>query len=343
MPVFRTEKTSDYAVIAKHHLRNRNLSYKAKGLMTFMLSVPPDWDWSMAGLATLASDGVDGVRSGIRELEKYGYLSRNRIRDSSGRLGDIEYIIHEIPINTTPHFHEPNMSTRELLSKSPPIVENPNLASPTQIKPTLEIPTQDNPMQDIPRKALPMQENSTQRSNNQLSIDELSTKELNINQTNQQAECLTVQMAGGAEVSAIHTMTLVDNHLLEQQFEHFWQLYPRKAGKKAAKKAWMDINPDSHLVSTIMSAINTANQYWTNQGISQKHIPHPSTWLNEERWEDEYPTEQLPQISQHHGTGSPHTSLYHAENQGGTYNATIGTNYAIGGNDDPYREIISGK
>ena len=93
MPVFRTEKTSDYAVIAKHHLKNRALSYKAKGLMTFMLSVPPDWDWSMAGLSTLASDGVDGVRSGIRELEKHGYLTRRRIRDAAGKLGDIEYTI----------------------------------------------------------------------------------------------------------------------------------------------------------------------------------------------------------------------------------------------------------
>ncbi|MCL2217525.1 MAG: hypothetical protein FWB91_10985 [Defluviitaleaceae bacterium] len=58
MPVFRTEKTSGYAVISKHHLKNRTLSYKAKGLMTFMLSVPDDWDWSLAGLATLSSAGL---------------------------------------------------------------------------------------------------------------------------------------------------------------------------------------------------------------------------------------------------------------------------------------------
>jgi hypothetical protein len=97
MPVFRTEKVSDYAVIAKHHLKNRTMSYKAKGLLTFMLSVPDVWDFSLSGLATLASDGIDGVRSGIRELEKHGYLTRRRIRDAGGRLGDIEYTIHEIP------------------------------------------------------------------------------------------------------------------------------------------------------------------------------------------------------------------------------------------------------
>jgi hypothetical protein len=95
--VFRMEKTRDYAVIAKHHLKNRALSYKTKGLLTFMLCVPEDWDFSLAGLAALASDGIDGVRSGIRELERQGYLTRRRIRDSNGRLGDIEYTIHEIP------------------------------------------------------------------------------------------------------------------------------------------------------------------------------------------------------------------------------------------------------
>ena len=64
---------------------------KAKGLLTFMLSVPDDWDYSLYGLSTLSSDGIDGVRSGIRELEKHGYLTRRRIRDAGGKLGDIEY------------------------------------------------------------------------------------------------------------------------------------------------------------------------------------------------------------------------------------------------------------
>ena len=162
MPVFRTEKVSDYAVIAKHHLKNRALSYKAKGLMTFMLCVPDDWDYSMAGLAILANDGIDGVRSGIRELEKHGYLTRRRIRDAGGKLGDIEYTVHEIP----------------KISKGNALPNPPREPPPTSALPTLEKPILENPTLDKPTQVLPTQENPMQYSNNALSISESNNKEL---------------------------------------------------------------------------------------------------------------------------------------------------------------------
>jgi len=362
MPVFRTEKTNDYAVIAKHHLKNRALSYKAKGLLTFMLSVPPDWDWSMAGLSTLASDGIDGVRSGIRELEKYGYLTRRRIRDVGGKLGDIEYTIHEIPkppqgggdSDSPPR--EPSVSNKQN-SESPasgkPILENPTLVSPELNKPILDFPTLDKPTQDLPTQANQMQCITNPLSiESELSIKELSNKkytqpcapvvdvdsdndrQLSLEDTvysNQQAERLSVQKAQGADKSVDHAMTFV-----EQQFETFWQLYPRKAGKKAARKAWRDIEPNELLLSTIMGALNNAVQYWHHQGVAIKHIPHPSTWLNEERWEDEFSSEQLLQVST---VPSGHANKY-AEKRGGDHNATIGADYRIGGEDDPYRAVM---
>jgi hypothetical protein len=173
MPIFRTEKVGDYAVIAKHHLKNKALSYKAKGLMTFMLSVPPEWDWSMAGLATLASDGIDGVRSGIRELEKHGYLTRRRIRDACGKLGDIEYTIHEMP--QTPQGGEPGQSPDE------PPQSNP--AAPVSDLPILEKPILENPTLEKPTQVLPTLENPMQLSNNQSSINKSNTDLLNINQS----------------------------------------------------------------------------------------------------------------------------------------------------------------
>ena len=187
MPVFRTEKVSDYAVIAKHHLRNKVLSYKAKGLMTFMLSVPPEWDWSMAGLATLASDGIDGVRSGIRELEKHGYLTRRRIRDACGKLGDVEYTIHEIP--QTPQGGGPGQTPDEppppdisAPALDLPILEKPTLEKPILEKPTLVKPTLVKPTLDKPTQVLPTQENPMQRSNNnKSSIKKSNTDLLNIN------------------------------------------------------------------------------------------------------------------------------------------------------------------
>jgi len=335
MPVFRTEKVNDYAVIAKHHLKNKALSYKAKGLLTLMLSVPPEWDFSMAGLSTLASDGIDGVRSGIRELEKHGYLSRRRIRDVSGKLGDIEYTIHEIPQNLQGRdpnqSREPPPSTSDSPTLAKPILENPTLVKPTQV-----LPTQENQMQ----------RNNKQLNTNVLSTNKSSNKkhlcadapcdcsgsygQLSLEDTaypHQEAERLGVQTAQGTDESVNHAMTLC-----EQQFEQFWQLYPRKAGKKAAKKAWFGIKLDDNLHSTILSAIGVANQQWQQQRTQQKHIPHPSTWLNEERWDDEYPT------AQH---SCEPTQSINLSISGGERNASIGANYTIGGDGDPYREIMS--
>jgi len=349
MPVFRTEKVRDYAVIAKHHLKNKSLSYKAKGLMTFMLCVPDDWDYSLAGLAVLASDGIDGVRSGIKELEKHGYLTRRRIRDAGGKLGDIEYTVHEIPKFN--HDDEQQNSRGDLpLMPSTPKSEKPTLASPALEKPILGFPTLVKPT-----KVLPAQENPTQCNNKGLSINESNIKvlsnknipsclpvnsddsqQLTLNCTNaepnKQAECLVVETAQGTGKPADHAMTLAPPGIfpvsVEQQFEQFWQLYPRKVCKKAAKKVWMGIKFDSSLFSIIMAAIGTANQYWKHQNTSLKHIPYPSTWLNEERWEDEFLPDELI------GTNIA------GRDRGGDLNAADGTNYTIGGIDDPYRAII---
>ena len=346
MPVFRTEKVNDYAVIAKHHLKNKALSYKAKGLMTFMLCVPDDWDYSMAGLAVLASDGIDGVRSGIKELEKHGYLTRRRIRDASGKLGDIEYTIHEIPQPLC------NIEANEPLTKPSSNHDSPTSEMPILENPTLVSPTLENPILDFPTLDKPTQENPTQCSNKELSINRLSTNKLNNKEkyhcqsatgvssdsqqltlcdanplpVNQQAERLAVEKAQGAGIPEYHAMTLVEH---EQQFEIFWQAYPRKAGKKAARKVWIVIKPDAALFPVIITAVNAAKQYWNSHGVSAKHIPHPSTWLNEERWDDEFLPEQIT------GRAGLHTNM-----TGGDRIANIGANYTIGGDDDPYRSIM---
>ena len=95
MAVFRVEKTKDFTVMSNHHLRNVSLSLKAKGLLSLMLSLPDNWDYTTKGLAHICKDGVDSISSAIKELEKQGYLTRQRLRDAHGRLGDIEYVIHE--------------------------------------------------------------------------------------------------------------------------------------------------------------------------------------------------------------------------------------------------------
>ena len=95
--VFRVEHTKDYTVMANHHLKDWRLSLKAKGLLSMILSLPDDWNYNMKGLATLSRDGIDSVRSTIRELENFGYISRSRQRLVGGQLGESEYIVREVP------------------------------------------------------------------------------------------------------------------------------------------------------------------------------------------------------------------------------------------------------
>ncbi len=93
--VFRVEKNKNYTTISNHHLQDKNLSLKSKGLLTLILSLPPDWDMTLKGLVSLSGDGVDSVRSGIQELEKNGYLRRSRSRNTLGQLLCTEYTIYE--------------------------------------------------------------------------------------------------------------------------------------------------------------------------------------------------------------------------------------------------------
>ena len=99
MTVFRVEKTKDFTVMSNYHLRNRILSLKAKGLLSLMLSLPEDWDYTTKGLAQICKEGVDSISTALKELEKHGYLTRHRIRYKNGQLGDVEYTIHERPLD----------------------------------------------------------------------------------------------------------------------------------------------------------------------------------------------------------------------------------------------------
>lgn len=120
MPVIRIDKTRDYTVMSNHHFRNRNLSLKAKGVMSLMLSLPDDWDYTVAGLATLSKDGLDSVRSALKELEREGYLKMERERDEKGKLGRASYVLSEIPIVENPILENPRL-------------ENPILGKPAQL------------------------------------------------------------------------------------------------------------------------------------------------------------------------------------------------------------------
>lgn len=97
MAVFRIEKTRNYTVMSNHHLRNAGLSLKSKGLLSMMLSLPEDWNYTTRGLAKICKEGTDSIGSALKELEHAGYIVRNRLRDSKGKIVDVEYVIYETP------------------------------------------------------------------------------------------------------------------------------------------------------------------------------------------------------------------------------------------------------
>ena len=165
MAVFRVERNTGYTVMSNHHLRNKELSLKAKGLLSQMLSLPEDWDYTLAGLSHINREKIDAIREAVKELEKAGYIVRSRERDEKGRLRGADYVIYE-----QPQPREPEAATSggqppilDLPTLENPTLENPTLDNPMQEKPTLEKPTLENPTQlnkDIQRTDLPKKEKS---------------------------------------------------------------------------------------------------------------------------------------------------------------------------------------
>ena len=144
--------------MSNHHLRNKELTLKAKGLLSQMLSLPEDWDYTLAGLSHINREQIDAIREAVRELERAGYIVRSRDRDAKGRLRGADYVIYEQP-------------------QLPPKPDLPTLENPTQENPTLEKPTQENPMQlnkEVQRTNLSKKEKSNTDTQSTHSIPILS-------------------------------------------------------------------------------------------------------------------------------------------------------------------------
>ena len=129
MSVFRVEKNKGYTVMSNHHLRNHALSLKAKGLLSQMLSLPEDWDYTLQGLAQINKESIDAIREAVRELERAGYIKRSRERDERGCLRGTVYTIYEQP-HAEPTPEEP---TQEKPTLEKPMLEKPTLENPTQL------------------------------------------------------------------------------------------------------------------------------------------------------------------------------------------------------------------
>ena len=174
MAVFRIERTRDYTVMSNHHLRDKALSLKSKGLLSMMLSLPEDWNYTTRGLAKICKEGVDAIGGALRELEAAGYIVRHQLRDRQGRISDTEYVIYEQPQPKAPDTPQPDTAS--------PDTENPYLDGPDTEKPAeLNIEkskTQKSNTQGSSNDSIPFRATAAARPPERKGRDSMSMEEM---------------------------------------------------------------------------------------------------------------------------------------------------------------------
>lgn len=143
MSVFRINKTANYTIMSNYHFKEKKMSLKAKGLLSLMLSLPDDWDYSISGLASLSKDGKDSIMSALAELEKFGYLTRSQMTNAKGQFSGVEYNIFEEP------------------QRESAVPANPNSAIEKSVKQYAENPEQLNTNPSITKRNKDIKESST--------------------------------------------------------------------------------------------------------------------------------------------------------------------------------------
>ena len=275
MAVFRVEKTRDYTVMANHHLRDERLSLKAKGLLSMLLSLPDDWEISIRGLASIVTDGVGAVQTGINELIEAGYIVRRRQHSDAGTFAGFEYVIHEIP----------------------PCTENPYTDKPYTEKPYTENPAQSSKdkLSPIPPKAPQGGDNSASRDNPSVSLaadtspytGEARREDGEPESANRETEKVDEPPKRRKRRS---TKSVPDYE--PELFERFWAAYPRGEDRQGAVAEWDSLRPDRETMLAMSRALcrQKASDDW-QRGIG---IPYAVRWLRRRRWEDEIKATEPP-------------------------------------------------
>ena len=217
MAIVKIQKKDNYTTISNFHLQDCNLSLKAKGLLTLMLSLPKNWDYSVKGLESICIESKNTINSILKELEVNGYLTRKMLFNN-GKISDWEYTIYEN--NQFPKNED---------------IENEDLEN-----------------WDVNK----------------------TTKELKVN-------------------NSINLTKEYKKNIIKDKFERFWKAYPRKQKKSKAEAWFMTHNPSDELMEQIMASLETFKKSKEWKKDNGQYIPHPTSWLNGERWEDDLSNEPL--------------------------------------------------
>lgn len=162
MAVFRVHKNENYTVLSNYHFKEKGMSLKAKGLLSLMLSLPENWDYSAAGLVTLSKDGKDSVNAALKELEKFGYLKRTQAIDARGKFSGYNYEIFEQPF---------------AVEAEKPTTDKPFAENPTTEKTTTENPPQLNINKLNTKKSNTYKSNTEEEKEKIVKIDKIDKSE----------------------------------------------------------------------------------------------------------------------------------------------------------------------
>lgn len=253
MAVIRVEKTRDYTTMSNFHLRDKRLSLKAVGLLSKILSLPPDWDYTVAGLAGICKEGRGSIGTTLEELEAAGYIIRRQVHKEDGTFGGNEYVVFEQPpptvVGKADNGETPEMST---VARKPG-----NGAQPLPENPSTVFPSTDNPAQ------LNTYRSSTEYSNPPI--------------VPPQGDGPAPKAGKKKEAPAWKP----------DRFAAFWKAYPRKESKQRTISAWDKLRPSDDLLVVMAVALKrqmSSDQWTRDRG---RYIPYPASWLNQRRWEDE--------------------------------------------------------
>ena len=230
MAVFRVERTRDYTVMCNHHLKDSNLSLKAKGLLSMMLSLPDEWNYTTRGLAAICKEGVDAIGKTLKELELAGYIIRRQLRGKDGRISDTEYTIFEKPRKS-----------------SPPDTTLPDTENPYLDNPDTEAPDTDNPAQLNTKKS------NTQKSNTDLSS----------------THSFFLPAADGMEVAMNRSPTVkigrdaeYPTGFVQQRFEKITSMHIEKVMDGIRENTTRVWNTKAYLMAALFNSVSTIDNHY---------------------------------------------------------------------------------
>ena len=247
-----------FTVMSNYHLRDRALSLRSIGLLSKILSLPEDWDYSVRGLTSICKEGKDAVAASLKELEDAGYIERRMVHGAeSGRFSGVEYYIFERP----PTGRDPPVPER--WTRSPTEADPPCPEKPDTVKPDAESPCPGKP--------------------DTVNPPQLGTKGLSTELTNPPIVPPQGDSSGGQKAKKEKDAP----DWKPDRFAAFWKAYPRKKSKQRAISAWDKLRPSDELLVVMAKALKKQMRTTQWQKSKGDYIPYAAKWLNQRLWTDE--------------------------------------------------------